>query len=37
MFIRRFLTDTVLPGALLVALYAALVVGVLIHGAVVVF
>ncbi len=37
MLIRRFLANTLLPGALLIALYAALVVGVLVHGAIVEF
>ena len=37
MLIRRFLIEMLLPGTLLIALYAALVLGVLIHGAVVEF
>ncbi|MCH8112216.1 MAG: hypothetical protein IH905_09750 [Proteobacteria bacterium] len=37
MLIRRFLIEMLLPGTLLIALYAALVLGVLVHGAVVEF
>ncbi len=37
MLIRRFLIEMLLPGTLLIALYAALLIGVLVHGAVVVF
>lgn len=37
MSMRGFLTNTVLPGALLIVLYAALFVGVLVQGAIVEF
>ncbi len=34
---RRYLFETILSGVLLITLYGALLVGVLIHGAIVVF
>ncbi len=37
MSMRDFLVDMLVPGTLLVALYAALAVAVLVHGAIVEF